>query len=145
MSGSWVLNTLCSAGDALPKREPLCGSAPGCLENTKGSRAPDGIVPLGLGALPPAPSGGQQFQPLPRSPRICFGCLPLADASVPGQPKMCSCRALESQAAVLGSGRLMETFIPISSSPSLGCLSRDAACSPKYPHTQWVLQPRMGT
>ena len=35
-----------------------------------------------------------------------------------------------SPAAVLGSGRLMETFIPISSSPSPGCLPRNASCSP---------------
>lgn len=35
-----------------------------------------------------------------------------------------------SPAAVLGSGRLMETFIPSSSSPSPGCPSRNASCPP---------------
>lgn len=85
------------------------------------------------GALPPAPGGGDQSQPSPRGLRILFRCLSLANVSVPGHPQICSRRALEpscSPAAVLGSGRLMETFIPSSSSPSPGCLSRNASCSP---------------
>ena len=134
VSGSWVLNMLCFADDVFPSGNCCVAPLPSAWGQPKGSRSSGwDLPPLGWGS--PTSSWGRGAVPAlsqrPQDPlrmsllSRCLCSQPPQDLLLQGFGEP-SC----SPAAVLGSGRLMETFIPSVSSPSLGCLSRNASCSP---------------
>lgn len=84
----------------------------------------------------PGPRGRGKPHPCPSRPSSDTSPWLISPLPASWSPKTRSLVALHTQppgcssAAVLGSGRLMETFIPRGSSPSPGCLSRNASRSP---------------
>lgn len=99
-------------------------------DNPRGAGALDGTFPLRAGGSPTS-SRGREAVPAPQDPLWmsllgrCLCSRPRQDLLLQGfgEPNC-------SPAAVLGSGRLMETFTPSGSSPSWSCLSTNASCSP---------------
>lgn len=159
VSGFWVLNTLCFTDDVFPSGNCCVDPLPSAWEQPKGSRSSGWDLPppgwglsLQLKGRGAVPALSQRLRdPLRMSllgQRLCSR--PPQDLLLQGFARP-SC----SPAAVLGSGRLMETFIPSGSSPSPGCLSRNASCSPHACSSSTLLIfsfcipawdcPRMGT
>lgn len=159
VSGFWLLNTLCFADDVFPSGNCCVAPLPGAWGQPKGSRSSGWDLPppgwglsLQLQGRGAVPALSQRLRdPLWMSllgQHLCSR--PPQDLLLQGFAEP-SC----SPAAVLGSGRLMETFIPSGSSPSPGCLSRNASCSPHACSSSTLLIfsfcipawdcPRMGT
>lgn len=144
MSGFWVLNTLCFAADVFPSRNCWVAPLPSARGQPQGSHSSGwDLPPAGWGLSHQLPGEGSRPSPLP-------GASGALQKSLLGQ-SLCFCSQSPqglllqgfgepscSPAAVLGSGRLMETFIP-------GVPLHHPAASPEKPPALPMPPPALPT